>query len=218
MSEPILRYGGPYIVGKAIGLEWVELEDKEIWDESLRPTREETYALDFRGSLSLGSALEDRLSVAEQLDLQLLKKDLEKNKSKDIYRANTMQPNQYNIEGTINKKKLNLFPITVERNGERFNLNSVQRIHLLSTCLLFSLGSGHASQEVISNQLLGTGSEGIVLIAKIVSSVLVVVSIASSVASLPLCKQKNRGYLIWGLKGLLGGPDVVVQLSKSEAI
>ena len=35
-----------------------------VWDESLRPVRELTYALDVSGNLQLGGSLEEKLAMA----------------------------------------------------------------------------------------------------------------------------------------------------------
>ena len=69
-----MAQGGPQVYGSSIGIEWTQPEEEKIiWDEKLRPVREETFNLDMRGSLSLGSSLEKELEQAAQIDLERLK-------------------------------------------------------------------------------------------------------------------------------------------------
>ena len=74
LTESVIFYGGPYKVGEDIGIGWVEPDlPKDIWAEELRPVREVSYNLDITGNLKLGAAFEDRLSLAEDLDLGIVR-------------------------------------------------------------------------------------------------------------------------------------------------
>lgn len=76
LVKPILDIGGPYVVGEAIGYNWME-PTFEI-DESKRPERRESYAMEISADLSVGGSLDDKLEKAAELDLGKLKKDIEK--------------------------------------------------------------------------------------------------------------------------------------------
>ena len=53
------------MVGDKLGLGWVDPGPEiVVWDESLRPVRELTYALDVSGNLQLGGSLEEKLAMA----------------------------------------------------------------------------------------------------------------------------------------------------------
>ena len=75
LVKPILELGGPYLVGEAVGYIWVE-PTFEV-DESRRPERKESYAMDMNAELSVGSSLDGKLEKAAELDLNKLKRDIE---------------------------------------------------------------------------------------------------------------------------------------------
>lgn len=224
LSESIMQLGGPFVVGESLGISWTDPEsDKEVWDESLRPTRETTYALDFRGNLRLGEALEERLSLAANLDLEELKTEVQRvRQEEELLLLSPSQPRDYNaVVGDEKKKKKKKTVFVAEKrdpNRERFNLNNVQRVHLVVTSLLLSIGWGRASQDVVSLQLWGQESETGVAVVQVISFVIVIVSIVSAAASVPLSLQKNRSSGLWVAKSLLGGPDAVVRLLEAAPI
>jgi len=75
LTEEIMSLGGPLRVGQAMGLEWQP--KKQIFDERLRPKEVTEYALDVKGSLSLGAGLDSTLDdAAEALDLTMIKAQL----------------------------------------------------------------------------------------------------------------------------------------------
>lgn len=75
LVKPILDLGGPYVVGEAIGYNWIE-PTFEV-DESKRPERKESFAMDIDADLSVGGSLDDKLEKAAELDLGKLKKEIE---------------------------------------------------------------------------------------------------------------------------------------------
>lgn len=87
LVKPILELGGPYVVGEAIGYNWIE-PTFEV-DESKRPERKESFAMDIDADLSVGGSLDDKLEKAAELDLGRLKKQIEDRKkggeSNDFY-------------------------------------------------------------------------------------------------------------------------------------
>lgn len=76
LVEPIMELGGPYAVGSALGYEWFE-PTFEV-DETKRPERTESYAMDIAADLSVGGSLEDKLERgAASMDLGEIKRALE---------------------------------------------------------------------------------------------------------------------------------------------
>ena len=76
LIEIIIELGGPVVVGQRIGINFIEPKREYKEDESLRPVRSETFALDMRGSLKLGSSLDDRLDAAASLNLEEIKANI----------------------------------------------------------------------------------------------------------------------------------------------
>ena len=74
LVKPILELGGPFVVGSAIGYEWEE-PTLEL-DESKRPERKESYAMDIDADLSVGSSFDEKLEKAAEMDLGKLKEEL----------------------------------------------------------------------------------------------------------------------------------------------
>ena len=219
---PIIELGGPYIVGKMVELDWVEPElPPEVWDESLRPVRKEFYALDFRGTLSLGGALEERLSLAENLNLEELKADLETSKLRNVstsptspygnanYIYNTNQPKQrpsYSSTGTAYSATGGIIDYS-----DRFNIPAPQRVYIVFASFLLAFAWGHASQDMLlssSDGVLSTAVEG----ARILSLSVPVAGVLSAATSLSASKDKNRNQAVWLSKSLLAGPLALAEL------
>ena len=76
LIDIIIEFGGPMVVGEKIGILFVEPKRVYKEDESLRPVRTESFALDMRGSLQLGQSLDDKLEAAAQLDLGKIKANM----------------------------------------------------------------------------------------------------------------------------------------------
>eukprot|EP01038_Epipyxis_sp_PR26KG_P004942 gene4942-6915_t len=226
----IMELGGPVMVGNLIGLNWTEpIPEKEIWDESLRPKRITTYFLDNRGSLSLGSALEERMLDAERLDLESIKSKINEQSSdlsiNDSPLDNNRNPDiQYNqnkpkkIIYDSNENKSNSIPSgVVTKSVYRFNLSSTQRLHLSILLVSISVGWGRASQDIVSNHIWGANSETIILGSQIISFILAISSIISAAASTKISMDnKSLDPLICAAKGLFGGPNAVIQLSQID--
>ena len=82
LVKPILEFGGPYVVGSAIGYEW---EDPTFeLDESKRPERKESYAMDIEADLSVGSSFDEKLEKAAEMNLGKLKEELAAKKKADL--------------------------------------------------------------------------------------------------------------------------------------
>lgn len=87
LSDSVIHYGGPYAVGDKLAIDWIEPEvAKEVWDESLRSVRTTTYAMDFSGNLALGSRLEDKLSLADGMDMAEVKEQIRIQKERELER------------------------------------------------------------------------------------------------------------------------------------
>jgi hypothetical protein len=85
LSDSVIHYGGPYAVGDKLAIDWIAPEvAKEVWDESLRSVRTTTYAMDFTGNLALGSRLEDKLSLADGMDMVEVKEKIRKQKERQL--------------------------------------------------------------------------------------------------------------------------------------
>mmetsp|Transcript_25619 Transcript_25619/g.36750 ORF Transcript_25619/g.36750 Transcript_25619/m.36750 type:complete len:336 (+) Transcript_25619:3-1010(+) len=225
LSPIIMELGGPYVVSDLIGFDWKEPElPQEVWDEDLRPRREEFYALDFRGSLLLGGALEDRLSLAENLDLEDLKSQIA-----EVARSNSSNLNS-NFKDNANfiynssprkSKSTNSDSLIEEMDKmdstERFNLLPNQRIYLVTLTAMFALGFGHASQDFHSILMdINPKSADVVQYvsdaAKVLSIVLITSSAISAGLSLQLSQNLFRKQELWFLKSLLSGPTALSQL------
>lgn len=221
---PIIELGGPYIVGKMVELDWVEPElPPEVWDESLRPVRKEFYALDFRGALSLGEALEDRLSLAENMNLEEVKADLEASKIRNV---STSSPSSYAnyIYNTkqLTKQRSSYSPAGIPVGAtigtidysDRFNIPTPQRVYIVVASFLLAFAWGHASQDLLAN--FDSSSSGVLSTAidvtRILSLSAAVSSVLSAISSVSISKEKNRNQAVWLSKSLLAGPLALAEL------
>jgi hypothetical protein len=229
LSDAIIALGGPHEVGKLVGIEWTVPEmDKEEWDESLRPVREELFTLDMRGSLFLGSALEDKLSSAAEIDLEAVKESLKKNDednatltqaygrgSSGMFVDEDGEIDYKKAKPFIKKKKIFKDEPEVPRS-ERFSLTQLQRLYFVSLCVSSALAYGRASGDLASTKYLGETGEAIVSAASAGSVFLISAALLSVGLSVVSAKEKNRNPLVWGAKGLFGGPLTVLQLKGLE--
>lgn len=222
ISPKIVELGGPYIVGDMIGLNWTEPERKKLWDERLRPRREEFYALDFSGSLLLGSALEDRLALAEELDLQELKANMtmseDEEESSPGGTKTTFWQRKNSKTKTAYSRSFSRYSASTEER-DRFTLRPSQRVYLSTFSLFSAVGWGRASQDL----LLNSGSEAgailheIVDLAQLLSAAMAVASIGSAIFSASMSTSKGRERGVWLAKSLLGGPLSLLELRSLPA-
>ena len=228
LIESIMDLGGPYEVGKVLGIEYVEpIIEKREEDEIFRPVRQETFALDMRGSLLLGGALDDKLEAAANIDMKSLKlKIAEKNNNEN---NNNMNPtNRYNNNGDdIDYSNLNKTPLKKKwtapkvdpiQKSERFSLDSLQRVYLLITIFTFTIGFGRTSNDMITK---GYGGDLFVGIHDLSSSItlgLFIAMIASTLLVIKNAKDKGRNIFVWAAKSILAGPLVLQEINGLENI
>ena len=148
LSESIVNLGGPDQVGLAIGLDWKAPVEVFIVDESLRPKREETYAFDVAGSLSIGGSLEEKLEAAAKLDLEKLKRDIDINSN---LQGDSDVKNQDSAEIDYRRRKISKAKKSWKNGNQqdKFYLNSSQRAYCLGVFMSFALGNGHASADLL---------------------------------------------------------------------
>ena len=217
LQLPIIELGGPYVVADLIGLDWVEPElPPEVWDESLWPTRQLFYALDFRGSLLLGDALEERLSLAEGMDLEELKAEIQSNLKRNVTYASIGNDNLNYLYNTKQlKSKSSPYPsvpaISQIDFSDRFNLPIPQRVYLTTTSFLLAFAWGHATSDLMAIVDI-PGALFVVEVARVLSLTLLASSAVSAAAAVPLSGSKGRNQAVWLWKALLGGPLAVSQL------
>ena len=221
---PIIELGGPYIVGNMVELDWVEPElPPEVWDESLRPVRKEFYALDFRGALSLGEALEDRLSLAENMNLEEVKAELEASKIRNVSTSSLSSYSNANYiynTNQLTKKSSSYSPTEsaiIVDYSDRFNLAAPQRVYIVVASFLVAFAWGHASQDLVSNVVDSSSSPSGVLstvieVSRILSLLAAACSVLSAISSLSISKDKNRNQAVWLSKSLLAGPLALAEL------
>lgn len=220
LIEEIMAKGGPQVYGSSIGIEWIEPEDeKVIWDEQLRPVREETFNLDMRGSLSLGSSLEEELEQAAFIDLQKLKEE----KVDDGYIEYTsgvqvgidyQDPNWKKAQLKKRGKWVDENKVQIPKS-ERFSLDGSQRIYLIFTIAVNAFSYGHATKDLIDKNVIPST---LIETSSLASLILLTMSISSIVVNVIKSKEKKRNVFNWGMKGLLGGPFTVFQLNKLEKL
>lgn len=231
LIEVIIQLGGPYVVGKKMGIDFVEPK-KVVLEvpEALRPVRKQNYALDTRGSLMLGNALDDRLDEAANLDMDFLKKRVKENADDDGITDGMMQSNSRNSNGdfdddidyTNRKKKIAKKRwVNTEKaadRSERFSLDGLQRVYFLVLVAAFSVAFGHASMDMETRHIGGDLFAQLREVSKALSIAFISSSIFSCIYTIKEVKEKKRSGFTWGLKALLGGPLTVKQLSQLDVI
>ena len=134
------------------------------------------------------------------MDLERLKTCVDcREISGDTTGIGTSKRNEEQIE--YNTKVLTKNFDSNERNVDRWSLSSQQRIFLATLLICTSLGHGHASisAPVSLNPLLN--------ISRIMSSILITSSLLFSFLCAKKATELNRNEVLWGFKGLLGGPS-----------
>ena len=237
LSIPIMLLGGPHEVGVKLGLNWVEpVVEKVIYDEEKKIAITTTYLFDTRGSLKLGGVQDELMeSSAAELDLSALKKAIQtrtdldsanggRGSNRDLYKRDA--DGEINYKETVDPLRAKSTYVLTESKiprSERFSLNGLQRLYMVSVALSSALAHGRASQELLlSNSNLFhldlSSLSSVVDVATIVSNVLVVFAIVSSSYSFKLAGLKFRNPVVWTVKGLLGGPLTALQLRDLESL
>jgi len=243
LSEQIIELGGPEVVGNMVGIKWSEpVYEQPPVDESLRPVREQTFALDMSGSLLLGVGLDDRLSAAADLDLGALKQQLQEREnvdgtnSGDIF--NLSKEGSESVDGidysqlksskyargssaAVPKAKFTASDLAAAKvKGERFSLDGTQRAFFFLSSAAVAVAYGRASTDIIEHSLLGSSGldRSLISAAQYVSLFLSATSVGSALLSAKQAKEKSRSVFIWASQGLFGGPLTLQKLAKLEAV
>ena len=165
------------------------------------------------GSLSLGGSFEEKMAAAAELDLKQIKNRAAMGMVKEydilgnaIYRkprANAEIDGEDYTKNVVKKKFKN-----TQEYVERFGLNSPQRTYFIISLASLVLAFGRASKEAPSFL------DPIIDISHPLSAVLSVSSVVFSVLSVSIAREKNRNSLMWGIKGIMGGPFVFREIKE----
>ena len=226
LVEGVMKFGGPYVVGNLLGIPWVEPERPKLdTNGTVSSKREENFAFDFQGSLVLGSALEDRLSLAAEIDVEDLKRNIEQQQQMNTNSIDDDDVDSFGEDylSTRRNVKSKLMSSNVadinSTNKDKFIFGIRQRAFLVLTCMSLSLAYGRASQDIISNHIWGDIDNVIFPGSYVVSTALIASAIASSIQSFKIAKfEKNRNSFLWSLSGLLGGPFSVYALKDLQPL
>jgi hypothetical protein len=238
LADVVMESGGPYIIGAKVGIDWEE--PIEVFDESLRSVRVESYALDSRGELLLGDALGSKLDAdAAALDMAALKRELEirnqeggndyeeqwsSSSSSSSSSSLSYEGEEYNdiafkqkFERQTQMKKKNAKWVPVDENvtpkGERFTLDASKRIYLSFVAAAITLAHGHTSVDIVERGIGGDVMATVISFSNVASSALIAASLTSAFASIQKAQEKKRNVFVWGMKGILGGPLAVRDLT-----
>lgn len=221
LADGIIAYGGPYVVGSLVNLDWIEPEiELEPEPESSRPVREETFSLDMRGELVLGGGLEERLAQAEAIDMAKLKKSLlerkEYSQRSDYRIENEAGPNYVSGKVKVSERRIESEEIV---EGERFSLDNSERLFLVVNLAAYAISHGRASADLIEHNYFGSSglAETLVDISATLSIVAVSAAVLSSAASafLAIKSTNQKSASMWAAKGLLGGPSTVAKIKQA---
>ena len=228
LSEQVIALGGPKLVGESFGIVWEDLRDeKEIWDESLRPIRQESYAMDMKGSLSLGTSFEEKLALAGEIDVESIKQRLAVSKAHQTI-TNTVEYSSFpNDEDPFENLDFNSKPgkeskrrksrgapskvVKPQRDSERFSLTGSERVFFVAVIMFTALAHGHASQDAMKT-IGGNQGQNAIDLATYASYVAYTVSAGSAFKAASTAVSKSRNPFLWGFMGLLGGPVVSSRL------
>ena len=209
LIEPIIERGGPIVVGeRLLGLNWTQ--EREEWDPSLKPTRVETWALDMRGSLMLGGALEDKLAAAEMMDLEELKVEAKRKEELRSLQTTSTTPGQGEDYRSEQRRLTKRFKIDKQEEGEGFSLTLPQRGYFLTVSALFAFAYGRSSQELNIQ-----GISALIESSRALVEGAALASLGSGVLCAIEAKKLDRSAVIWAAKGLLGGPLAVYEIRSS---
>ena len=156
LVKPILELGGPYVVGSAIGYEW---EDPTFeLDESKRPERKESYAMDIETDLSVGGSFDEKLEKAAEMDLGKLKEELAAKKKADLegipyispsMRKKTSGPMDYSTIKKAYRDPAKL-KLKSEEKEDTVVTRLLQRSNIQAIVICGAFGFGRCTTEVAS--------------------------------------------------------------------
>lgn len=217
ISEKIIELGGPHEVGRKLGIPWQD-PAREVFDENLRSKKETNYALGMRGSLTIGTSLDEKLEAAEALDLTSLKKKIaERATSDSIYESRTVDTEALegvdyrDLKPTTNRAQISsakgraAAPTTIKRN--EFALLPSQRLYLVAAFGSTAVAYGRASTDIVTQAIGGEVGTEIVEVVRSVCPAVLLMSVACAIGAAAAAQSKNRSPPLWGLKGLVGGPS-----------
>ena len=227
LSDDIVKYGGPDLVGRMAGIDWKEpVIELEPEPESSRPVREQMFSLDMRGELSLGGGLEEKLKAAESLDLSKIKissatttqqgqgsrdsddalaaKRREKVDGPDYSAFKT--PSSSLSSSSSPQEKDETIP------GERFVLDGTQRLFLVFNAAVFSVAYGRTSAEIVASHYWGGIDAAIVDALGTLSLGMAAATLFSAVGSGVMAQSQGKNPILWSVLGLLGGPLTLAKL------
>ena len=175
--------------------------------------------MDIKGSLMLGGALDDSLdSAASNLDLVQLKQTAEENKALRMEREKERERMALQGEDYASASRTLSRKVKIERQNrdeDRFTLTVPQRFFFLLLAASFSLSFGRSSNDLIAHY--SADFESAVSMARLVFTAGIVSAIGSGVACSAMRSGSSSGSkLIWGLRGLLGGPLVLAELRMKQ--
>lgn len=237
LYDQIVSLGGAYAVASAIGYKWTEPKQiEEIWTEDQRPINDESFALDMKGSLSLGGALEDKLSEASLMDIESLKESLSKSREKESIEDSNQMTRELNesafddVSSYKNNRKVSSKSynskrfqksLEIQNNVEsivkidKFSLSLAERSFTIFSLLSFSVAHGRATDMLpLSIEYI----HSIIDISEVVSLFMIGLSIASATLATRLANEKQRDKIIWGVTGLFGGPLVISRISNLKVV
>jgi hypothetical protein len=96
--------------------------------------------------------------------------------------------------------------------SEKFTLTYPQRLNLVLVLFSTAAAYGRASAGLAADPAWGEVAGSASSVAVVVSAVLGVAAAGSLGVCVRLAREKNRNAVVWGAKGLLGGPLAVTQL------
>lgn len=106
--------------------------------------------------------------------------------------------------------------------AETSDLPTEVRLYAMATSLFFSFSFGRATPNFLADLLhVGTldSAEGLQGVLQVPALVLALASLGSGVlCAASLAPERNRSVIVWGLKGLLGGPLTVLKLKDLDSL
>jgi hypothetical protein len=223
LSDDIVKYGGPDLVGRMAGIDWKEpVIELEPEPESSRPVREQMFSLDMRGELSLGGGLEEKLKAAESLDLSKIKMTTQGGQgSRDsddalaAKRREKVDGPDYSAFRTPSssspwQEKGETIP------GERFVLDGTQRLFLVFNAAVFSVAYGRTSAEIVASHYWGGIDAAIVDALGTFALGMAAATLFSAVGSGVMAQSQGKNPILGSVLGLLGGPLTLAKLRSAS--
>jgi len=231
LSDDIVKYGGPDLVGRLAGIDWkepaIELEPEP---ESSRPIREQMFSLDMRGELSLGGGLEEKLKAAESMDLSKIKRSSATTTTQGssdggddaivrMRREKVDGPDYSAFKASSSSSSTSPWQKEEEDEkipGERFVLDGTQRLFLVFNAAVFSVAYGRTSAEIVASHYWGGIDAAIVDALGTLSLGMGAATLFSAVGSGVMAKSQGKNPLLWSVLGMLGGPLTLAKLRGSS--